>query len=386
MLLGRKSLRALLIIGGTSLVCSAGWAIALYRSSGSPLPTGGNYNPSYPGGGTPFISASIIASKVWAVFNSYGVGQLALLSTLVAAGYLLFTTRQSKRMLVLLCASLGCILQLVFVTYAFSGSVLGDVARFIAPSSFACGLFAIDTLWPTRPIRFHLAGDEKASPRQMRTRAAIVHGTQFRVGLYIRSRPVLPVTISLLVALMFLSFGNLPQKFFSAGSFVTASSGIQRVKSGALVLVGSTGFADRYDSAIQSEYLRLNARIPQGARVLVAVEDPSLLDLSKFHFATLDIPGAVSPPPHMPYFHGAFAKVAYLRHLGYQYIVSEYPPSSGDLYGDWPEFLLSTAYFRRAYATYFADWQSTVTGLENSHHYNVTYFGGIALIDIRPLH
>ena len=125
----------------------------------------------------------------------------------------------------------------------------------------------------------------------------------------------------------------------------------------------------------------MNAAIPRGAKVLSAVEYPALWDFSRFQFSTLDIAGAVSPPPHMPYFQGAAAKVAYLRHLGFDYIVTESPVKT-DLYGGWQEFLSSTSYYRKAYASYFGDWQSTVTQLENDGRYGVTHIGHLALIKI----
>jgi len=352
-LLGRAALRAVLVTGATALACTAGWAVALSRSSGSPVPLGGNFDPSYPNGTSPYVGLAQIPRKFWAVVSANGSAEILGLGICLAVGYLLFTSRHSTRMLVLLCASIGCIFQAVLVTYLFTGSITGDVERFFAPSVFACGLFAIDTLWPTGPPSPVGAGRRRS------------------------------VTVALagLVGMIVVTFGNVPGALTHSQSFET-NAGFSLEASGARIMIGATGFADRY-RPYRREFARVNSVIPSGARVLAAVERPALLDLSRFEVATLDIPGAVSPPPHMPYFRGPAAKIAYLRHLGFDYIVTERPDAPGGLYNDWAAFLRSTSYFRRAYATYFPDWQATVNWLERDGGHRVTYAGSLALIQIR---
>ena len=370
---GRRSTRPFVVVGLSGLVCSAGWLIAQLRSAGTFLPVGGNLDPSYPGGNTPSIALSELANKATGVFNEDGAGQIALLGIVVALVFLLGSSRASKRMLVLLAAGLGTLIQLAFFTYVFSGSVTNDITRFVSPSSLACGLFALDTLWPVAQQhhssngRLSVAQRDRGRPRSRRS------GRRLTIPLAIQAIATLAVVC--------LTFGDLPVEVVVPihNSMLTAS-GMQRVRLGALVAAGSEGFQDRY-ALVRAEFARVNQLIPRGSKVLASVEEPALLDFGKFRFATLDIAGAASPPPHMPYFAGAAAKVAYLRHLGYDYILYQLP-QLGDLYGDWRDFVVSSSYYRRAYASYFADWQSTVQTLEADTDYRSLYVGTLALIKI----
>jgi hypothetical protein len=148
------------------------------------------------------------------------------------------------------------------------------------------------------------------------------------------------------------------------------------------VLHRTIPLGDRY-APYEHEYSAFNSLVPRGAKVLAAVDRPTLLDYSSYTFATLDSPGAVSPAPHMPFFEGADAKVAYLRHLGYTYIAAESPAQLG-LYRFrfLVELLRSPEYFSREQAPYNIDWQSTVTSLENSGRYQVRTSGELSLIRI----
>jgi len=194
----------------------------------------------------------------------------------------------------------------------------------------------------------------------------------------VRLRPAAG-TVVILAAFMAVSFGNVPRALLHpSGS--RPKSGYHLALTGAKVLEGSVGFSDRYRT-YRREFARLSAMIPRNAMVLSAVERPALLDMTKYRVATLDIPGAVSPAPHLPYFEGTARKIAYLRDLGFTYIVVE-PDRSPGLYHDWHGFLRSDSYFRRAYAIYFADWQSTVNTLERSGQYQVRYARSLTLIRI----
>ena len=147
-------------------------------------------------------------------------------------------------------------------------------------------------------------------------------------------------------------------------------------------MTGALGLNDRYAPFIH-EYRAFNSLVPSGAKVLAAVDRPALLGFSKYTFATLDSPGGVSPPPHMPYFKGANAKVTYLRHLGYHYIAVESSSKRG-LYNF--RFLLhqlhSNVYFFREQSPYYIDWQSTVNSLEESGRYKILRAGALSLIEI----
>jgi hypothetical protein len=118
--------------------------------------------------------------------------------------------------------------------------------------------------------------------------------------------------------------------------------------------------------------------------VLAAVDIPSLLDMDRFRFATLDFAGAVSPPPHLPFLEGAGPTVAYLRKLGYGYIAAQSPGRSGIYYYRlYVRDLRLQVYFDREDAADYFAWEKAVTTLERSGRYPVKRVGDISVIDIR---
>ena len=250
-----------------------------------------------------------------------------------------------------------------------------EIDRFEAPSTLACGLFAIYVLWPTRPAEDRSCGASLPSSRAFFTRAsAELESAAGTVGR--RRLPIGTATLVLLLGLAGILFGG------TLGHFWRSSD--TSVRQGYEVVDGSIGFSDRYVYD-RPEYRHLNAAIPRGAHVLAAVDYPALMDFSRYQFATLDLAGAASPAPHMPYFKGAAAKVTYLRHLGYQFIVADSPTEPG-LYqlGPWKKNLRSSAYNYRAWAPYFIDWANSVASLERGDSYRVRHFGTLVLIQIEP--
>jgi hypothetical protein len=366
---GRRAWRPLVLCGGVGIVSVGGWAVALVRSSGTPLfpLVEGNYNPSYPVGPNPFAAGiGSYGHQLWSVVNGYDVGWVALLCIAIALGALVLGRSDRQLMLVLLAAGVGCLAQMLIFTVTFSGFAAIEIDRFEGPSTLACGLFALFALWPRRDVATTTAG-----PRHL---ARGGHGTAGATTW----RGLVPgaSTLVLLVALGTLVFGG------TLG--VVWRSSTNHVRTGIDVLRGTIGFPDRY-STFRGEYAQLNAAIPRGSKVLAAVDYPALLSFSRYRFATLDLVGTASPPPHMPYFAGAAAKVHYLQHLGYGYVVAEAETVRG-LYQfkAWQSDLHSPRYNYRAWAPYFLDWMSSVTALEHDASYRVRYFGPLALIDIQP--
>jgi hypothetical protein len=277
------------------------------------------------------------------------------------------TKKESVQMLVLFGAGIGCLAQLAVLTYAFSGSDATDIARFEGPSTLACGLLAIDVFWLRRREPSTVGTPRLALRRRDRSTFVVSREKVRQVA------PSAAMT-AMVVWMAALTFGNNVSSFFNE----TRAS----IHAGYEIVYRSQGFNDRY-ARVRVEYRRLNAMVPTGAKVLAAVTYPGLLEFSRYQFATLDLAGGASPPPHMPFFSGAEAKVAYLRHLGYGYIVAE---SAGSLdlglYRErsWIKDLRVGVYAYRAWAPYFLDWQDTINDLEQSKPFSVRYAGSLALI------
>jgi len=321
----------------------------------------GNYDTRFPVGPDPLRSGiHSYLSRLWSAAEGYHVGLVAVAA--LGVGVILLLVRPARPVsgVVLIGAGLGCALQLVLYSVTLSGFAAFELDRFAAPSTLACGLLVIDALWPLRP------GASTPAPRPS-WRAV-------RARLSPRALGVGAGTVVVLAASTLLVFDVPPAAAWDA---VVGDTHL-----GTDVLTGTTGFTDRYAS-VRSQYARLNAAIPAGAKVLSAVDDPALLQFSRYSVATLDVAGSASPPPHMPFFSGAGAKVRYLRSQGYDYIVAASSETRG-LYQvrTWEYDLVSDNYNYRAWAPYFIDWSRFVNSIEHDPAYRVTAVGSIDVIDI----
>jgi len=385
----RRAIRAVAVCGLAGLLSVAGWAVASYRSSRTPLfpLVEGNYDPSYPVGPNPFAGGvGEYLRHLGSVINGYGVGWVAIGCIGIAVGALVIGRRartdpnhvaplrhpDRQELVVLLGAGIGCLVQLVVYTVVFSGFAGYEIDRFEGPSTLACGLFAVHLFWPCRDPAVASARPRRAPRHAPTTR----RGPLRRLGPTVPWR--VPARLALgtfaVVGLTCVMFGGTPRSYWDA----TRSN----VRNAWDILQGSSGFVDRY-VLVEKEYRRMNRTVPRGATVLAAVDEPSLLSFSRFHFATLDLAGAASPAPHMPYFRGAAAKATYLRRLGYQYILADASTGPG-LYDldAWRQELHAPQYNYRSWAPYYFDWAKSITDLEHDGRHRVRYVGTLALIEI----
>jgi hypothetical protein len=125
---------------------------------------------------------------------------------------------------------------------------------------------------------------------------------------------------------------------------------------------------DRYAS-VRAEYAQAAAMIPAGSKVLAAVDVPSLLLSRTYELNTLDIAGSTSPSPHLPYFRGTGAKVAWLRSHGYSYVVAVEPSASDCLYNrrlQTEDINGEHGRVYQAWAPYFFDWFDFLASVPDS--------------------
>jgi hypothetical protein len=94
----------------------------------------------------------------------------------------------------------------------------------------------------------------------------------------------------------------------------------------AVALFGDVGEAAAIDRrgdpnarAEQRRYSAMQGALPAGARAVVMLDDPALLDYRRNPIANLDTPGFASPEPQLPAFRGAEPLRAYLVAQGYRY-------------------------------------------------------------------
>jgi len=367
---GRHGVTPVLVTAGSGLVGTLGWAVASWRSSGTPFFAlfPGNYDAAVPGGAQPGIGVGVFLRFVGRAGLADGAGLVAVAS--VVAGTVILARRPDSRTApVVLASGLATVLQLVLLSYEFSGGEATDPARFVGPSSLACGLFLLGVAWPLRRPRAAPGAGAAASGVP-----GTIPGPVVPWWGRLPPRPRAALGAALLVAFGGLVFYVLPADYVHTGTGT--------VRAALRVAGRSSAYTEPY-RRLETDYERVNALIPSGARVLSAVDQPAFLAVGRYQVATLDIPGFASPPPHFPVFGDTADQIGYLRRLGYHYVVASSPDAVG-LY-DIDQWLTSErdrAYFYRTFAGYMVRWDSTVVALERDPGHRVHVEGPLALIDL----
>jgi hypothetical protein len=75
-----------------------------------------------------------------------------------------------------------------------------------------------------------------------------------------------------------------------------------------------------FQQALRDYYRRIQESVPPGKAVFSVVDHPFLFDLGRNPVSPVDVVGACSPPPGMPFFKGPAALKAYLRSLALDYV------------------------------------------------------------------
>jgi hypothetical protein len=119
---------------------------------------------------------------------------------------------------------------------------------------------------------------------------------------------------------------------------------------------------------VKGEYEALKRALPAGAVVAYTADEGDLIDGAGKRSYNLDILGANSPAPHMPFFKGPAAKIDYLRSQGITSLVTVDPGASACLYRT-DAWVANTTGPKRVYqlwAPYFNDWFKDLPGMLQS--------------------
>ena len=79
-------------------------------------------------------------------------------------------------------------------------------------------------------------------------------------------------------------------------------------------------------------YVQLQSSIPSGVPVAVMVDEPDRFDFRRNRIESLDMVGAISPPPGIPLFGSAEGVADYLVAQGYRYAIVVHPDAATSLY------------------------------------------------------
>jgi hypothetical protein len=303
----------------------AGWSVASWRAVGTPMfPIfTGNLDPTWPANG-PAVKGPSPLALLGRVVEDPITRQwcLALLGATCLAVYLVRRSGEhgvqahwGVRMHV--AAAACCVLWIGLLTYLWWGlGTPGGYARFWAPIALAC------VLLPT----------------------ALTNSD------HIYRRPL--TTASGFAALLLVGTVTVVSPGLAASSPLRVAADTISGRTGSLLDM------DRY-AAQRGEYRRAAALVPPGARVLAAVDVPSLLMSQGFDVDTIDLVGSTSPPPHLPYFQGTEVKLSWLRAHGYQYVIALDPTASACLYNrsrQAQDLAGERGQPYQAWAPYYFDW------------------------------
>ncbi|HEX7603219.1 MAG TPA: hypothetical protein VF316_16490, partial [Polyangiaceae bacterium] len=108
---------------------------------------------------------------------------------------------------------------------------------------------------------------------------------------------------------------------------------------------------------IAGSYHRLQRDVPEGARILVMVDEPFWFDYRRNEIWNLDMPGSSSPQPGIPCFRGAEPVAEYLQAHGIRYVTFVEPTRSTFMYRRdiWFDHLYDPEEIWRIYAPYITD-------------------------------
>jgi hypothetical protein len=130
-------------------------------------------------------------------------------------------------------------------------------------------------------------------------------------------------------------------------------------------------------------YRHLQNGVPEGAPLLVMLDEPHHLDYSRNAILNLDLPGIASPAPGLPSFQGPEALATYLRERGIRYLAFVRPERSPFAYrrSAWAPRIFDAQEIWRVYVPYMLDTMDNVAGLAESR-VRLLEEDGMVLLDL----
>lgn len=302
----------LLRSGVVAVVGLLGWAVALYRSSGTPIfpLMTGNWTQQWW-----FINP--LVHTFWQHLHEMGsilvtdnldVGVVGALSVAALCFLLLHYEPKISHLNLegelinfdfdlIIALVIGTVVFVASQAYENSGSTLDDIARYGAPTVLALVLFSLSQLWDITDALSLAANTKGQRPR---------------------ITPMQTITGLVVLVYFFLFLGLRPNVLGNDVKLSFRQS--YRATSAEPVLTDNWNW-DWQQSQVRF-YKKMNARIPAGSHLLASVALPGDLDMHKFSFTTLDEPGGSSPSPGFNLTGSVDEAVAYLESKGIDGIVA----------------------------------------------------------------
>jgi hypothetical protein len=320
---GGDRLRRTGAAAATAVVVLAGWCVASWQASGTPLfPIlgDGTLSPDWPGYRDPEVGgAGELTGRALDVLAQADTG-VALVAVLVVSALMALHPRHPRRFAVPLALAAAAAASVVVFPMSLTTAPVVDSGRLTRPLVVASVLALVAALAMTVGERRARWRSEEAWPLALAAAAG---------------------------ASLALWLGQVPW-----------SDVIAKVRALDDGIAAAREFERDPFAPVRPDYEALTAALPRGAAIAYAVDAPTLLEGAGRRGRNLDILGANSPDPGMPFFSGPEAKARYLRGEGVTHLVTVDPAASACLYARaaWEANRTGELRVYQLWAPYFLDW------------------------------
>lgn len=372
----KKTLKLYGVILATMVVSCSGWAIALYRSSKTPL-----YPiitpPSRPChcGVVPKIDFHSFISISYSTLLYHSELIILLLAVGVIAYCKYFKTNPPRAMKFVIAIYAGLVGEFVAMIFFLKGFDPWMVSRYFAPTTFSIGMCLV----------FYLVANHDTPKASMTIKTGIVATKQWV------TKPVSMLTeyshyvlAAALVCTICMSYqqplvGASPRAPLLSTNFKSTYTNVHSLSSSGL---DALQHGLKLEPALSSiEYANLNNAVEKDATVAAAVEYPELLNMKKFTVYSMGWPVG-GPSMGVPYFSGPFKFMEYFKKLGIDYLVVQKPSYSVGLYSNsvMGGGIKSTFQNYQSGSILTLRWNNMIHSVLKTGHYHIEFYGEIAAI------
>ena len=371
-----KTLKSYGVIVAAVTASCMGWAIALFRSSKTPL-----YPLITPAsrpchcGVVPKLDLHSFISTSYSTLLYHNELIILLLAVCVAVYCKYFKPNPLGSLKLVVAVFVGLVVEFVAMIFTLKGFDPWMISRYFASTTFAVGIcFVLYLVASHKTPQTHGSLKEGiVAMRQWVTKPASLL-TEY-------SHYVLAAALLCAVCMSYQQplGGASPRAPLLSTNFNSTFSNVRSLSSSGLDVL-QHGLKVQLASS-QVDYMNVNNAVEKHATVAAAVEYPELLNMKKFTVYSMGWPGG-GPSMGVPYFSGPVKFMEYFKNLGIDYLIVQKP--------SFPVGLYSNAVMSPGIGSSFQNYQSggiltlrwnkMIHTVLRTGHYKVQLLGSIALL------
>ena len=386
----RSSFRQVIVTISTFIFAISGWAIALYVSSRTlfyPLILGTTRKnwSNLPA----TLNPKVIGPQVWHILLFNNELQIFLLLIVILSVGLLNKAGDSENIAFLTVLVLSGLIQVVVSAYYSNGFDPWMISRYSSPTTFAIGFVAVLIMFEKSlkaknflnqsgpKLSWNTIENSYRSVLALIAVVIVCMGYQAQFNLLI-SKPLLSFEAKSVTHDIFID-AKLGASFLLSGNGNCTPNQIW-------YLICKNDLISRNDF---QELERVNRYIDKNSNVLSAIDNPYLLDMSRFNVSTIDWPSANSIYPGLNLNWTPKQFVNYLKNIGYKYVLTVSPNYNtgypANLYTgtNAHAFDGSSNYNGKANSATLAGWIKLEDSVINSNLMNRKSFGNYNLLILK---